>query len=218
VPAPVVTSVATSHAVVASLTAQTPLAPAAARSTADYYRMTPHLLVRVTTVAGGQSSSPTSPTRPAAARRTTTVLVPTTAASRPRSDRASSVGQQARGAHVTHAQKAPVTPARSSQVAGRPTTATRTVSPRSTTTQPSAAGTASPSTAPSATATALPARFGDWSAKQQWRWLRGSGQDLTYAQWKAAVRQADGSVRAGTTALSGDQASWPHQAPGRDRR
>jgi hypothetical protein len=41
----------------------------------------------------------------------------------------------------------------------------------------------------------VPDGFFGWSAEQQWRWLRGSGQQVTLDQWKAAVQQASATLR-----------------------
>jgi hypothetical protein len=69
-----------------------------------------------------------------------------------------------------------------------------------------------------AVASDLPDGFSRWSAKKQWRWLRASGQKLSYAQWKDAVHQASSTVDAGSTASAGQQRSWVRHAPGRHRR
>jgi hypothetical protein len=69
-----------------------------------------------------------------------------------------------------------------------------------------------------AVASDLPDGFSRWRAKKQWRWLRASGQKLSYGQWRDAVRQANGTVDAGSVASTGDQGSSVRRAPGRHRR
>jgi hypothetical protein len=68
-----------------------------------------------------------------------------------------------------------------------------------------------------AVASDVPDGFSRWSTKKQWRWLRASGQKLSYGQWKDAVRQASSTVDAGSTA-TGEQHSWVRRAAGRHRR
>jgi hypothetical protein len=212
-----VSSVVTSHALVAALAVPTPLSPDAGRSTSDLFRVSPNLVVRVTTSA------------PRSAHRTTTMIVPTVPA-RPqvRSDRASASGQQARGEHVTHAPKAPVS--RASTTARRTSAAIRTDRPSAASTSASASAGLLPTTTLTGTSTGgasgvlagvasdVPDGFSRWSAKKQWRWLRASGQKLSYAQWKDAVHQASSTVDAGSTASAGQQRSWVRHAPGRHRR
>jgi hypothetical protein len=177
-----------------------------AHARAELYRVTPHLIVRVTT------TSQRSPSAPPASRRTTTTLVPTVTTPPVRSDRASTRGQQARAGHVTHAQKAPVATARTT-ASTRITSSPRTVtSPRGTT---SSRSVAPPRSTTGTSASRLPDGFTAWSAQKQWRWLRASGQDLTFQQWQTAVRQARSSVEAGLTVTSGELRSWPRVAPGR---
>jgi hypothetical protein len=211
-----VSSVVTSHALVAALAAPTPLSPHAGQSTSDLFRISPHLIVRVTT------SSPRS------AHRTTTMIVPTVPASaQVRSDRASATGQQARGLRVTHAPKPSVsrtsTPtrrtttsatARSTRSSGA-TTSASTGLPTATLTGTSTGGA---SAALAGVASDVPDGFSRWSTKKQWRWLRASGQKLSYRQWKDAVRQAASTVDAGATASTGGQRSGARYAPGRHRR
>jgi hypothetical protein len=212
-----VSSVVTSHALVAALAAPTPLSPNASRSTSDLFRISPHLVVRVTTRA------------PQSAHRTTTMIVPTVPA-RPqvRSDRASASGQQARGQHVTHAPKAPVS--RASTTTKHTSAATRTTQQTAATTSASASAGLLPTATLSGTSTGgtsavlagvaadVPDGFSRWGAKKQWRWLRASGQRLSYGQWKDAVRQASSTVDAGSNASAAEQRSWARHAPGRHRR
>jgi hypothetical protein len=184
-----VASVETSHALVTSLATPAPMALGVSRAWADFYRVTPHLLVRITTTA--QPSPGSAP----ASGRTTTTLVPTVTTPPVRSDRASTRGQQARAGHVTHEQKAPVAIA-SNRATSSPRTST---SPRSTT---SSRLIGSPTTASGSSVSRLPDGFTAWNAHKQWRWLRASGQNLTFQQWKAAIRQARSSVDAGLIVTS----------------
>jgi hypothetical protein len=198
--------VVTSHALVTSVATPAPLAPGVARATADFYRVTPHLLVRVTTTTHRPTSS--AP----AARRTTTTLVPTATTPPVRSDRASTRGQQARAGHVTHAQKAPVATGRPS-ASTRATSSPRPVSPPRSTTSGTTSGT--PTTTTRTSVSGLPDGFASWSAHKQWRWLRAAGQDLTFRQWKEAVRQAGSSIDAGRATSAGAERAWPRRAPSR---
>jgi hypothetical protein len=56
----------------------------------------------------------------------------------------------------------------------------------------------------------LPAGFADWTLRHQWRWLKRSGQHLSFGQWKAAVRQAGSSASASTHVLTTPPQSRGH--------
>lgn len=180
----VVASVTASHVLVVQLARQTPINPTAVLATSNLFRVAPHLAVRVTTTA---SASPTS--KP----RTTTTIVPTTSITSARVTVTAPAAQhdKARPKHSTQPSKQ-----------SRPTTkATKRASTPQRTSIPAPSRTGDrPASAPTTSVTppsSLPDGFSGWSAREQWRWLKQSGQHISYGQWKQAVRQQDSSVTAG---------------------
>jgi hypothetical protein len=216
-----IASVIASHALVVDLARPTPLNPHADLPTPQLFRIAPHLLVQVTTTATG---SPTSP-----ARTTRTIVPTTTAAVARHSDNASTTARQRRA--VTHDVKTKKSPKRATTHAKKRSTHTSSPIARSTasaspttsrsrvttrTTRPSAP--AAPTSSTTTPSRAVPDGFASWSPKKQWQWLRQSGQHVSYGQWKAAVRQAESSVKVSDD-RGRDRRGWPGQGHvGKHRR
>lgn len=206
----VVASVFASHVLVAQLARQTPVNPAAAISTPDFFRVAPHhLVVRVTTTA---SASPTS--KP----HTTTMVVPTrtvtpTLAGRSAAQHVtkhSAKGDEARRERSSTHTKKQSRKATKDQKASTPR--------RTSTPTPSRTGDRPQPTSTPSTTGGLPDGFFSWTPREQWHWLQQSGQQLTYSQWMSAVRQQVGSrVTAGATHPSAKQRP-SQQGVGKHRR
>lgn len=193
----VVESVTASHVLVVQLARQAPINPTAVLASSNLFRVSPHLAVRITTTP---SASPT------AKPRTTTTVVPTTSiTSAPAGVTRPAVkhDKPGRSAHATKESRR----AAKTQKASTPK--------RTSTPAPSRTGERSTS-APTSPVT-LPDGFSSWTPRNQWRWLKQSGLQISFGQWKRAVRQQDSSVTASLMLGSSD---WQTARPsvGKHRR